>query len=180
MTSPVTSTPTARCQAPPRPGALAFGPYSYQASYSGDANYSPSATACQPFSVTSGPVEHHDRGQRRLHQLGLVEHRDQRGLGLRHVHRDRPAGDRPDGDRHLQPVPKRHLLGYPPAATSQVAVGAASLSTGALEAGLYSYEASYSGDGTYSASTGNCQAFPVASAPSAISTSVFDGTTNSA
>ena len=159
-------------------GALAFGPYSYQASYSGDANYSPSATACQPFSVTSDPSStttavndaSTNSAWSNTEISGASAFATSTVTGL--------PGIAPTGTVTYSLFQNGTCSGTP-AATSQVAVGAASLSTGALEAGLYSYEASYSGDGTYSASTGNCQAFPVASAASAITTAVLDGATNS-
>ena len=173
------STPTGRCSNSAPTGPLAFGPYSYQAAYSGDGNYSPSTTTCQTFSLASDPSStttavddaSTNSAWSNTEISGASAFATSTVTGL--------PGMAPKGTVTYNLFHNGTCSG-PPAATSHAAVGSGSISSGALEAGSYSYQASYSGDGTYSASSGNCQAFTVASAPSAISTSVFDGTSNSA
>src|SRR5262249_8878542 len=50
--------------------------------------------------------------------------------------------------------------------------------TAALQAGSYSYQAVYSGDGNYNGSTGACEPFKIAKAESTTDTVVFDADTN--
>jgi hypothetical protein len=51
---------------------------------------------------------------------------------------------------------------------------------GPLAAGSYAFQASYSGDGNYSGSTGPCEPFTVSGGTSKTATTVFDAATNSA
>ena len=52
-----------------------------------------------------------------------------------------------------------------------------SAKTAALGAGAYSFEASYSGDGNYTGSSGSCEPFSVAGAPASVGTVVNDTAT---
>jgi hypothetical protein len=55
-----------------------------------------------------------------------------------------------------------------------------SSATAALPAGSYSFQASYSGDSTYSSSTSTCTPFTVVTASPSLTSSVFDAGTNAA
>jgi len=55
-----------------------------------------------------------------------------------------------------------------------------SAKTAALGAGAYSFEASYSGDGNYTGSSGSCEPFSVAGATASVATVVNDAATKAA
>ena len=70
------------------------------------------------------------------------------------------------------------LCASTPTQTWTESVGANSGATGPLADGNYSFQATYSGDGNYGASTSTCESFSVGLAPTSLSTTVDDAATN--
>jgi Bacterial Ig-like domain (group 3) len=150
--------------------ALGAGSYSYQVTYSGDANYTARTTACEPFTVAKAIPE-------------VVSVVDDASTGAAWLNTQQAGASAQDTSSI------GGVSGFTPAGSVTYALygdesctGAAlmtlrvainpdgtvprSTPTAALAAGSYGYQAAYSGDGNYSAATANCEPFTVASSSS--------------
>jgi hypothetical protein len=161
--------------------ALGAGPYSYQGTYSGDANYLPETSGCASFSVTQSPSS-----------LGTVV--DDAGTNAPW------AGTETVGATAYDTATVASVAGITPAGTvtyhyftngtctgTPSGLDTVTLSgglvpnsspTNALASGLHGYNASYSGDGNYQASTANCTPFTVSASPAVTSATATSFTTN--
>ncbi len=161
---------------------LTAGAYSFQASYSGDSNYSPSPLgACQPFSVglasSSVSTAVFDAATNLAwsgSEVTGASAYDTATVGV--------SGPTPTGTVTYSYFAASNCSGTP---TTQVVTlnpnGSVpnSATTAVLAAGAYSFQASYSGDSNYSPSPlGACEPFSVGLASSSVSTAVFDAATN--
>ncbi len=162
-------------------GALGAGSYSYDASYSGDGNYSGSTSSCEPFSVAKtsaspGTVVF-DAGTNKAwngtEATGASAYDTSTLSGV--------AGITPTGTVTYSFF-HNSTCTLPAATTDSVALNGGTVPnsgpTGALGAGPYSFQASYSGDGNYSGSPSSCEAFGVATAPASPGTVVDDAASN--
>jgi hypothetical protein len=161
--------------------ALAAGAYSFHAVYSGDSTYAGQTSACEPFTVSKASASlgtvvddaslttAWDGNE----ATGATAFDTARVIGV--------AGFTPSGSVTYSFFTNSSCT--PGASTTHAVTlsgGSApdSLTTAALAAGAYSFEASYSGDANYLASTGTCEAFAVLKAPSGVGTVVDDATSN--
>ena len=150
--------------------ALGAGSYSYQVSYSGDANYAARTTACEPFTVAKAVpevvsvVDDASTGAAWLNtQQAGASAQDTSSIGG-------VSGFTPTGSVTYALYGDESCTGAA-LMTLRVAINPdgtvpRSTPTAALAAGSYGYQAAYSGDGNYSAATANCEPFTVASSSS--------------
>ena len=163
-------------------GGLATGNYSFQASYSGNGTYNASTGSCEPFSLgralsltatvvddaaTSLPWTRTEATSAAAYDTATVS-----GVGL-----FTPTGTVTYNLFH------NGTCSGSPATASTVTLNANgsvpnSSSTGGLGAGSYSFQASYSGDSNYGASTGACEPFSLVKASSLTATVVDDASTS--
>ena len=162
-------------------GPLTAGTFSYQASYSGDVNYPPSTSPCEPFTVGPGPFV----------TTALFT---STGVAV-------PVGGSVPFDSSVRDTASEinRLAGIDPTGTvtytffmntgNNVCSGSTRQQTvtlsngmipnsntqGPLTAGNYSYQASYSGDNNYPPSTSSCEPFTVAPHP-VLTTALFTST----
>jgi large repetitive protein len=161
-------------------GPLTAGSYSFQATYSGDSNYSGSVSGCEPFSVNQGSsatatsVFDETSGQtvNGPITLGDTVHDTSTVTGT-------PPAFSPTGTVSYRFFDNNTCSGDGTAAGGG-SIGANSDSEGPLAAGNYSFQATYSGDPNYTGSTSACEPFTVSAGTSATSTTVFDASTNTA
>jgi hypothetical protein len=160
-------------------GPLGAGLYSFQATYNGDATHNPSTSACEPFTVTqteaptdtqvmvdgAGPPTGNETAGTSFHDTATVE-------GV--------TGVTPTGTVTYSFFTNGSctaLVPPPPPTTQTVTLDnnglvPPSASTGPLNQGDYSFQATYSGDGNYGASTSPCEPFIVAQASTTTATTV--------
>jgi hypothetical protein len=147
------------------PAALGAGTYSFQAVYSGDGNFAGSTSQCESFTV----------GQTSVTASGSVEDASSNDSAW--------SGSEPNGSSAIATASVSGLSGFAPSGTvtyslfdgdtcsgSAVSTDTVTLAngevpdssaTGALAAGSYSFQASYSGDADYAPATGGCERFAV-------------------
>jgi peptidoglycan/xylan/chitin deacetylase (PgdA/CDA1 family) len=161
-------------------GPLAAGSYSFQAAYSGDANYAGSTGPCEPFSAgqagtsTAGTV--FDAGSSApwagTETAGASAYDGVAISGMQ-------GGIFPTGT-----VTYTYFTSKDCSAGGSVnkvvtlnADGSvpASATVGPLAAGSYSFQAAYSGDANYAGSTGPCEPFTVSVKPLVVSLTFDDG-----
>jgi uncharacterized repeat protein (TIGR01451 family) len=152
------------------PLALA-GAYSFQASYGGDANYLPSAGACEPFTVSKAPSQTATVVQ----SAGVTV--TSLSLGATATDQATVTGTgagTPTGTVAFTFFANGTCTGTgSPAGTTALTAGVATSSPqGPLTAGPFSFQAAYSGDGNYLPSTGSCEPFTVSKAPSQVVTAI--------
>jgi hypothetical protein len=158
----------------PASGPLGPGSYSYQAVYSGDGTYPSGTGPCEPFGVAkTAPA------------LASVVDDAATNAGW--------AGTEVTGAAAYDTATVSGVAGFTPTGTVTYALFAgatcasspvssatvtlsggvvpASPSSGPLGAGSYSYQASYSGDGTYPPATGSCEPFALGKAPLTVTAS---------
>jgi uncharacterized repeat protein (TIGR01451 family) len=164
-------------------GPLTAGMYAYDAVYSGDGNYSGSISSCEPFSIAQGPS---------TTATAVVDETTVGAFAL---------GDRVHDTSTVSGSPftptgsvTYYFFTGTSACPSDGTTGAASSDTvtlsggivpkstthGPLTAGMYAYDAVYSGDGNYSGSISSCEPFTVSQGSSSTGTVVFDAKTNAA
>jgi large repetitive protein len=164
---------------------LQAGDYSYQAVYSGDGNYNGSTGDCEPFAVAKA-----DSATATVVKDGAghtVDQADPAALGSK-VHDTATVTAAPftaTGTVTYQlysglDCKAGNELGSAGQVTMSGGNVPASVDSPVLQAGDYSYQAVYSGDGNYNGSTGDCEPFAVAKAPTSSATIVFDAATNAA
>jgi hypothetical protein len=162
-------------------GPLAVGSYSFKATYSGDGNYSGSTSSCEPFSVVKAPTTVStvvfdagtDAAWSGTEQTGASAYDTSAVNGQQ----DSIA---PTGTISYTFWSNGSCANAGTAAGSGLALNTHSTTEGPLAVGSYSFKATYSGDGNYSGSTSDCEPFSVGTAPTSISTIVFDAGTNAA
>ena len=158
-------------------GPLAAGDYSFNASYSGDRNYDPSFSACEPFHVAKGPTTITTAlilgTSTPLANGGTV------ALGSS-VHDTSTVTGQVDSFPISGTVTYRFFLNgtcsAPAFLTWTVNLGEDSGTVGPLTAGSYSFNASYSGNGNYLPSYSACEPFHVAKGPTTVFTNLFNDT----
>ena len=167
----------------PSTANLGAGTYSYDATYSGDANYGPSpVSGCETFTVkkaaptTSTTVfdaASNTGPGRAARRTGAAAYDTATVLGV--------SGFAPTGTVSYLFFTNATCSGSPAPQTVTLSGGLVpnSSSTGALAAGTYSYDATYSGDANYGPSpVSGCETFTVKKAAPTTSTTVFDAATN--
>ncbi len=146
---------------------LDTGAYSFQANYSGDPNYLPSTSDCEPFTVAKAPtnmrtVVYDARTGRAWYGTEVTGASAYDSAELSAV-----PGFAPTGTVTYSFFKDGDCAGNG-ASTSQVDLSSgnvpSSATTAALSDGRYSFEAAYSGDLNYLASTSYCETFDVARA----------------
>jgi hypothetical protein len=164
-------------------GPLSAGSYSFQATYSGDINYLGSTSSCEPFSVgkkpTSTSTTVFDAATNApwsgTEKTGASAY-DTATVG------GKQGGITPSGTVTYTFFTNGSCSGGGTGAgtVTLTAAGAVpnSNTESTLAAGSYSFQATYSGDNNYSASTSPCEPFSVGGGSSQTATVVFDASTN--
>jgi uncharacterized repeat protein (TIGR01451 family) len=156
--------------------ALHAGDYSYQAVYSGDGNYTGSTGACEPFSIAQAGSS--TATVVKDHSGTVVDHANPAALGSM-VHDTATVTAGPFTATGTVTYQLYSGLtckaGNELGSAEQVSLSGGNVpdssETSALDAGDYSYQAVYSGDGNYTGSTGACEPFSVGkAAPSIVTT----------
>jgi hypothetical protein len=156
-------------------GSLAAGSYSFDATYSGDANYLTSTGACEPFTVGTGSTVTVTTVQQGGTTVTSV------ALGTSVTDQATVSGSgagTPTGTVTFTFFANGTCAGTGAAAgTGPLTAGVAtSSSEGPLSAaGPYSFQATYNGDSNYKTSTGSCEPFVVMPGPSQTVTTVQQG-----
>ena len=160
---------------PQTPGVS--GGFAFQASYSGDGTYTGSTGACEPLTVTtiaSATVTViHDAAHATVTSVpaGTTVHDQATVTGA--------SGDA-DGDGDVRLVHQRHLHRTPAATSDPFTLDAAGVADGTTfpqtpdVSGSFAFQASYSGDGTYTGSTGACEPLTVTPVASSTVTVIHD------
>ena len=154
-------------------GALTAGSYSFQASYSGDGDYATSTGTCEPLTVTLDPSS----TVTSVMQGGSAVTAVAAGSSVTDQATVSGSAGTPTGTVTFTFFTNGTCTSPGTAGTLvTLASGVAtSASSGALTAGSYSFQASYSGDGDYATSTGTCEPLTVTLDPSSTVTSVMQG-----
>ena len=159
-------------------GPLAVGGYSFRAVYSGDTNYNPSTSACEPFTVvkadTSTVTQIHNGDNHNTNvsnvPLGSTVHDSATVTGT--------AFGVPTGNVTFTFFTTATDCTGPSvgAGTVNLVNGVAhpSQSEGPLGAGSYSFLAVYNGDGNYNPSTAQCEPLTVAKADTSSVTAIHN------
>ncbi len=153
-------------------GPLAAGSYSFEAVYSGDANYGGSTGACEPFSVAAGT------STTATTVFDAATNAAWTGTEITGAHAfdtasvTGSAGITATGTVTYTLFPNGACTagtGTPAGTVTLTATGAVpnSLTQGPLAAGSHSFEAVYSGDTSHAGSTSACEPFTLAAAPPA-------------
>jgi hypothetical protein len=150
----------------PPTSPLATGSYSFQAAYSGDANYSGATSPCEPFTVTQGAATAattlHDAADSSVIPAGNSVPLDTSVFDTATV--TGVAGITPTG-MVTYTFFTNGTCTAPAVSSDTVALNTQSSPTGPLSAGSYSFQAAYSGDLNYTGSTAACEKFTVTHAP---------------
>ena len=159
-------------------GPLAAGSYSFEATYSGDSDYTSSTSSCESFSVaatsssTSTTVD--DAATNNpwsgTEKTGASAYDTSTVTGV--------AGIAPTGTISYTFWANGTCANTGTNAGAALALGSKSTTEGPLAAGSYSFAAKYSGDSNYASSTSSCEPFSVAATSSSTSTVVDDAATN--
>ncbi len=161
---------------------LPAGSYSYEASYSGDADYLPSTGECESFTVLISP----DVLATSVDDAGTTQGwsgDEVTGATASDTSQVEAAGTgsiSPTGTVTYELFGNGTCSGEATASESvRLSAGAVpdSSSTAPLAAGSYGYLASYGGDGNYLPSTGECESFTVLISPDVLASSVVDAAT---
>ena len=158
---------------------LGAGPYSYQATYSGDTSYAGSTSSCEPFSVvkatTTITTKVFDAATKAAwsgSELAGSSAYDTAAVGA-------VTGFIPMGtvtyDLFVNGVCS--ATGAPETVSLTGGSIPNSSDTAPLASGSYSYQATYSGDGNYAGSTGSCETFSVGMSSATVHTAVDDAVT---
>jgi hypothetical protein len=164
-------------------GALTAGAYSYDAAYSGDADYVASSASCETFSVAAtasgvGTVVHDastGAAWNGSESLGAAAY-DTATVST-------VAGINPTGTLTYSLYANATCTGSPASTDTKTLSGGAvprSTTTAALVAGAYGFTGSYSGDANYLAATGSCEPFSVLQSAGSFGTVVNDAGTGTA
>ena len=151
-------------------GPLNAGSYSYQATYSGDANYTARTADCEPFTVAKATPKVASVVEDASSQAAWTS-TETAGASARDTSTVTGVGGfRPTGSMTYALYGGEGCTGAV-MATGQVLLNAdgtvpASTATAQLAAGSYSYRAAYSGDRDYHAATATCEPFTVAAGSS--------------
>jgi len=162
----------------PSTGPLAAGSYSYNATYSGDGNYLPSKSACEPFHVGKAPTT----TTTAVHNATHTDITDTTvPLATSGVHDNATVGPKVNGLDITGDVKYEFFNNGGCSDTASqswtVAYGSESSPLGALAAGDYSFQATYLGDDNYAASpVSACEPFHVGKAPTTTTTAVHNAT----
>jgi hypothetical protein len=165
---PAATTETSNLQAgavPPSAatGALPAGTYSYRASYSGDDDYVSATSSCQPFAVAKATSALSTKVNDALtgetwtgaEAAGASAYQLATVTGV--------AGVTPTGSVTYTFYANGTCTGTPATAQTVFLDGSGrapvSALTDPLEPGTYAYHVAYSGDGSYTAAAGGCDAF---------------------
>jgi uncharacterized repeat protein (TIGR01451 family) len=141
--------------------ALGAGSYSFNASYSGDPNYQPKTSSCEPFSVNKASTSFIASANPTSTTYGNTVQLSATGLPSN-------AGGTVTFSANNSTL-----------CSASVSSGSASCTTGVLPAGTYSVTATYSGDSNYQGSTASTS-FTITSPPNLSITKTADAGTVSA
>ena len=162
-------------------GPLAAGSYSFQAVYSGDANYAASTSTCEPFKVGTGTSQTATTVFDAATNAAWAGTETAGARAYDTATVTASAGFTPTGTITYTVFPNSGCTGAgSPAGGGALAAGLApnSSNQGPLAAGSYSFQAVYSGDTNYAPSTSTCEPFKVATGTSDTDTTVFDAANN--
>src|SRR5205823_6014520 len=163
---------------------LGAGNYSYQATYSGDGNYSGSTGACEPFTVNPATTTTATVVKDNASPANVVDSGSHKAALGTKVH-DTATVTSGNNAFTIGGTVSYQLYTGLACATGNESGSASvktlasgnvpdSAETAGLGAGNYSYQATYSGDGNYSGSTGACEPFTVNPATTTTATIVND------
>lgn len=164
-------------------GPLAAGDYSFKASYSGNSNYKASDSDCEPFTVSQAPTS----TSTVVFDETLNANVPQGGATLGDTVHDTSAVTGTVASFTIEGTVTYSYFtndGCTGTATTtkQVTMSGGSVpnseSKGPLEAGQYSFSASYGGDNNYLSSDSKCESFTVNQAPTTTSTTLDGATLN--
>jgi hypothetical protein len=158
-------------------GPLSAGSYSYQATYSGDANYTARAADCEPFTVAEATssvrsvVENVATGS-------AWASTETTSASARDTSTVTGTAITPSGTVTYALYRNGSCSGTPTSTETKTLATdrsvPASTGTGPLNAGSYSYQATYSGDANYTARTADCEPFTVAKATPKVASAIED------
>ena len=158
-------------------GPLGQGSYGFEATYSGDANYTGFTTTCEPFSVATAPTgvtTTVDDASTHATWTGSE------GTGASAYDTSSVTGEvddiAPTGSISYSYFANSDCGGAGAAAGTDLALGAHSSTEGPLATGSYSFDAIYSGDSNYSGHTSACESFSVGRGVSPTKTTPTDST----
>jgi uncharacterized repeat protein (TIGR01451 family) len=156
-------------------GPLTAGSYSFKATYSGDANYEGSTGSCEPFTVAKATTTTLTAVQLAGTTVTSVP------LGSTVTDKATVSGTgagTPTGTVAFTFFSNGACTGTGTSAGNSKALSggvATSNAEGPLTAGSYSFQATYSGNGNYKTSTGDCEPFTVGQGMTATTTAVKQG-----
>jgi uncharacterized repeat protein (TIGR01451 family) len=161
-------------------GPLPAGHYGFEATYSGDGNYSGSTGACEPFTVNPGTSQTGTTvfDAKTNAAWNGTETTGASAYDTSSVTASPPAFA-PTGTISYTYFTNGGCSGSGSPAGTLLALGTHSSTEGPLAAGSYSFQATYSGDSNYAGSTGPCESFTVGQGTSTTATVVFDAGSNS-
>ncbi|HMK63676.1 MAG TPA: Ig-like domain-containing protein, partial [Acidimicrobiales bacterium] len=162
---------------------LADGSYSFQATYSGDGNYTGSTSTCESFGVGIG----HSSTTTQVDDAST--NAAWSGSETTGASAYDTASVVPSGSETATGSVSYTFFSNGTCSGTGTPAGGGNLSSGSapnsntesnLAAASYSFEASYSGDGNYTGSTSTCESFSVGKGSSSTTTQVDDASTNTA
>jgi hypothetical protein len=164
---------------------LAGGSYGYMAAYSGDADYAATNGTCQTFDVANAPsttTAAVDDATANTAWSGS-EMVGANAFATATVGGGGGGSFTPSGSVTYSLFTGGSCAGSALSTDTEALTGGNvpnSSTTATLGAGTYSFQAAYSGDGNYAASTSQCEPFTVAQSVAAVSGSVEDASANDA
>ncbi|MHB8743115.1 MAG: hypothetical protein ACYC9L_08290 [Sulfuricaulis sp.] len=145
-------------------GPLGAGSYSFQATYSGDSNYTSSTSSCEPFSVSSAATSTNTAVYDAARNTPWDQTEVAGAAAYDTAMVSSVSGVTPTGTVTYSFFPNSTCSGGPDTSSTVILSAGAvpnSNTTGALVAGFYGFQATYSGDSNYTSSTGSCEPFSV-------------------
>ena len=158
-------------------GPLTQGSYGFEATYSGDSNYTGFTTTCEPFSVATAPTGVSTTvDDASTHSTWSGSE----ATGASAYDTSSVTGEvddiAPTGTISYSYFTNGVCSGAGAAAGTNLALGSHSSTEGPLSTGTYGFEATYSGDSNYSGNTSSCESFSVGKGTSPTKTTPTDST----